>query len=146
MHIVVFITRLMLDVFYILFYLNCNKYYIKYFSHFINQRNVLVAQLNKLYPLWWSMSCPNHRPQIERKVGMTRGGTKKGACAMLGDLSERMHKMELSQTRQVNRHRKESAESSTFGSVLGLGAGIILQILEHPLLPSVHRMSRRPPT
>ena len=51
--------------------------------------------------------------------------------AMLGDLSERMGRMESSQHGQVGGQRKESAESSVLYSVLGSGAGITLQALEH---------------
>nr|CCA27904.1 AlNc14C811G12536 [Albugo laibachii Nc14] len=49
---------------------------------------------------------------------------------MLGDSSERMCRMESSPSRQSRQHRKDSAESSVFDSVLGVGAAINLQALE----------------
>ena len=55
--------------------------------------------------------------------------------AMLGDLSERIGRMEFLQARQVEQQRKDSAELSIFGSVLGSGAGINLQDMESTLPP-----------
>ena len=46
--------------------------------------------------------------------------------AMLGNLSERMGRMESSKAEQVNGKRKDSAESIIFGPVLGSGACINL--------------------
>ena len=59
--------------------------------------------------------------------------------AMLGNLSERMGRMESSKAEQVNGKRKDSAESIIFGPVLGSGAGINLQALVHTPPP------KRPP-
>nr|CCA25821.1 conserved hypothetical protein [Albugo laibachii Nc14] len=72
--------------------------------------------------------------------------------AMLGDLSERMCRMESSQTGQARQHRKDSAESSVFDSILGVGAAMSLQALErHPspkrspnLSPATYLSARRP--
>nr|CCA22688.1 AlNc14C164G7838 [Albugo laibachii Nc14] len=48
---------------------------------------------------------------------------------MLGDLSKRMGRTESSQSGQARQHRKESAESSVFDSVLGVGEAMKLQDL-----------------
>ncbi|CAI5744872.1 unnamed protein product [Peronospora destructor] len=55
--------------------------------------------------------------------------------ALLGDLSERMRRMESSQTGQDDRQRKDSAELSIFGSALGAVRGMSLQALEHTPSP-----------
>nr|CCA27352.1 conserved hypothetical protein [Albugo laibachii Nc14] len=49
---------------------------------------------------------------------------------VLGDSSERMCRMEYSQSGQARQHRKESAKSSVFDSVLGVGAAMNLQASE----------------
>uniref|UniRef100_A0AAV1U801 Uncharacterized protein n=1 Tax=Peronospora matthiolae TaxID=2874970 RepID=A0AAV1U801_9STRA len=45
--------------------------------------------------------------------------------AMLGDLSDRMNRMEFARTEQASKDQKGSPES-IFGSVLGVGAGMSL--------------------
>ena len=62
-------------------------------------------------------------PNLEEKSAVPAAALYK-MIAMLGDLSKRMGRMESSQHGQVGGQRKESAESSVFGSVLGSGAGI----------------------
>nr|CCA27982.1 AlNc14C927G12639 [Albugo laibachii Nc14] len=72
--------------------------------------------------------------------------------AMLGYLSERMFRMESSQSGQARKHRKESAESSVFDPVFGVGAAMNLQDLERNaspkrsrnLSPATQLGSRRP--
>ena len=48
--------------------------------------------------------------------------------AVLGNLSERMSRVEFSQFGQAARHRKDSAESSVIGSNLGVGTGMNLRL------------------
>ena len=67
--------------------------------------------------------------QLEEKSAVPAAALDK-MLAMLGDLTERMGRMESSQREQVGGQRMKSAESSVFGSVLGSGAGITLQALE----------------
>uniref|UniRef100_M4BS38 RxLR effector candidate protein n=1 Tax=Hyaloperonospora arabidopsidis (strain Emoy2) TaxID=559515 RepID=M4BS38_HYAAE len=55
--------------------------------------------------------------------------------AMLGDLSELVCGMELSQSAQGDQERKDSGESSIFNSALEAGAGVNLQALEHTTPP-----------
>ena len=49
--------------------------------------------------------------------------------AMLGDLSKRINRMEVSQKEQASKGQKGSPES-IFGSALGVGVGMTLQALE----------------
>nr|CCA24808.1 AlNc14C260G9788 [Albugo laibachii Nc14] len=55
---------------------------------------------------------------------------------MLEGLSERMCRMESSQSGQARWHRKDSAESSVFDSVWGVGAAMNLQALERNPSPN----------
>ncbi|CAI5703654.1 unnamed protein product [Peronospora effusa] len=50
--------------------------------------------------------------------------------AMLGDLSDRLNRIEVSQKEHDGGHRKDSAESSVFGSALGAGGGMNIEALE----------------
>ena len=68
--------------------------------------------------------------QLEEKSAVPATALDK-MLAMLGDLSDRMGRMESTQAGQVNRKSKDSEESSIVGSVLGSRAGITLQALEH---------------
>ena len=72
---------------------------------------------------------------LEEKSAVPAAVVLDKMLAMLGDLSERMCRMETSQSGQVDPQRKDSAESSVFGSALGAGAGINLQALEHTSPP-----------
>ena len=56
-------------------------------------------------------------------------GSRDQVLSMLGDISERMNRMEFSQKEQSGKDRQGSPES-TFGSALGVGAGMTLQALE----------------
>ncbi|CAI5727347.1 unnamed protein product [Peronospora destructor] len=66
---------------------------------------------------------------LEEKSAAVVGAMDK-VLTMLGDLSERMNRMEVSQKEQVSKHQKGSPGTSIFGSVLGVGAGMSLQALE----------------
>ena len=70
--------------------------------------------------------------------------------AMLGDLSDRLNRMEVARNEQVDKDQKGSPES-IFGSSLGVGAGMSLQALEHTpppkkspnVSPATYFMARR---
>ena len=81
----------------------------------------------------------------EEKSGVLEAALVK-VLAILGDLSERMCRIEYSKSGQVRRHRKDSAESSVFDSILRFGAAMNLQALERNPSPKRSATYRQQPT
>ena len=91
---------------------------------------------------WWRSQtrCTRRSPDgvddhcLEEKPAAPEAALDK-VLVMLGDLSIRMNRMKVSQREQAGKHRRDSMESSVFGSALGVGAGIDLQALERTSSP-----------
>ena len=89
--------------------------------------------------------------QLEEKLAMPAAALDK-MFAMLGDLTDRMRRMESSQPVPGDHHYNDSSESSVFCSVLGSGGGMNLQALEHyppprrgpNVSPATHFGTRQP--
>ena len=89
----------------------------------------------------------NH--QFEEKSAAPLGAMDQ-MLAMLGDLSDRLNRMEVARDEQASKVQNGSPES-IFGSALGVGAGMSLQALEHTpppkrspnVSPATYFMARR---
>ena len=83
--------------------------------------------------------------QLEEKSAVPAAAALDKMLVMLGELSERMCRMESSQFEQVDRQRKDSIKSSVLASALGAGRVLASRFWSVLLLFKGHRMSRRPP-